>query len=171
MNWPCKTLQNLPYFWAYQNLGSFLLFFKVVYFSLMNALDGLWLLAMQFISENIKYVKRSISLEHFFKHKPPNSEEWFILPNFLLFGKQILIRKKKITKNILLLTRQEIRGIISPSLYTELISRGSLSDYCPWLWKWNYKNKLVSKQLTSSGMRALNFGNLVVDWIYIYSIS
>ena len=76
MNWPCKTLQNLPYFWAYQNLGSFLLFFKVVYFSLMNALDGLWLLAMQFISENIKYVKRSISLEHFFKHKPPNSEEW-----------------------------------------------------------------------------------------------
>ena len=94
MNWPCKTLQNLPYFWAYQNLGSFLLFFKVVYFSLMNALDGLWLLAMQFISENIKYVKRSISLEHFFKHKPPNSEEWFILPNFLLFGKQILIRKK-----------------------------------------------------------------------------
>ena len=54
MNWPCKTLKNLPYFWAYQNLGSFLLFFKVVYFSLMNALDGLWLLAMQFISENIK---------------------------------------------------------------------------------------------------------------------
>ena len=54
MNWPCKMLQNLPYFWAYQNLGSFLLFFKVVYFSLMNALDGLWLLAMQFISENIK---------------------------------------------------------------------------------------------------------------------
>ena len=87
------TLQNASKFTIFLGISK-LLFFKVVYFSLMNALDGLWLLAMQFISENIKYVKKSISLEHFFKHKPPNSEEWFILPNFLLFGKQILIRKK-----------------------------------------------------------------------------
>ena len=74
---------------------------------------------------------------------------------------KFLFEKKNPKIFYYVLTRQEIRGIISPSLYTELISRGSLSDYCPWLWKWNYKNKLVSKQLTSTVMRALNFGNLV----------